>query len=94
MDEKITRALIDQVNSAIPPWGNERDVKTFVSRPMWEAFLRFLKLPSGTEPTEWRIKDCVRVYGSETIVVDSDLMFSYSLVSYERLLKDWELSDL
>lgn len=77
-DEQIAHALIGQVNSiAGENHCSERDVTTYISRPMWEAWSRFTKTEG--EPTEWLgLHETRRVYGSETIVVESPELFAVS----------------
>jgi hypothetical protein len=59
----------------------ETEVRTIISRPMWRLWNRELGDPEDSEPTEWLgIKDTNRVYGSETIVVESDALFSFSFL--------------
>lgn len=80
--------LIHQVQRAMAaceiPMATEKDVVTFITRPMWRAFLAFHNLPEDTEPTEWQGKDTVRVFGSETRIVESELWWAVS-VPAERL---------
>ena len=66
---EITRTLIQQVSKAAN--GNsETEVVTFITKPMWKAFMKELGHSPNTKPTEWTtIKDTRRVYGSRTIVV-------------------------
>jgi len=50
-----------------------------ITRPMWNAFLRGVGVPEDSEPTEWKgAHGTIRVWGSETIVVESQEMWSYS----------------
>lgn len=85
-DEQIMLALIGQVADAhanlrknICGPSTEADVQTIISRPMWDAFCRATKTPVGTKPTAWLgIGKTHRVYGSETHVVESEHMFSFS----------------
>jgi hypothetical protein len=90
-DDKIMLALVKQVSKAIPSWGNERDVVTYISRPMWKAFLRAIRKPEDSEPTDWiGFDDTIRVYGSQTIVVDSEEYFSYSATrTIKNFLQEW-----
>lgn len=79
----IVPALVRQVMACLhsmPPGCNERDVRTYISRGMWRAFVAELGLPGG-EPTEWKGKDTRRVYGSETIVIERPGMWSFSVPS-------------
>jgi hypothetical protein len=83
-DEKITLELIGQVMAAMralqenEPAVSESSIKTIITRPMWEAFLRATKTPEGSEPTEWNGMHTIRVFGSETHVVESDEWWSFS----------------
>jgi hypothetical protein len=58
--------------------GVETDVVTYVTRPMWNAFLRAAKKSENLSPTVWKGMGTVRVFGSETIVVESDDWWSAS----------------
>lgn len=67
---EITRALIGQVTKAASGHP-ETEVVTFITKPMWKAFMKELGHSTNTKPTEWTtIKDTRRVYGSKTIVVN------------------------
>lgn len=82
-DATIARNLMRQVQKAA---GDrvETEVRTVITRPMWKAFLRFTGAPEGTEPTAWLgIKNTHRVYGSETIVIESEDMWSVSALIEE-----------
>lgn len=77
-DREIMCALIGQVSLAAHG-GVETSVRTIITRPMWNAFCRAVGNPEDSEPTEWLgIKDTLRVYGSETIVIDHPEMASIS----------------
>lgn len=77
-DEEVMCALIHQVTKAAAG-GNERDVRTIITRGMWDAFCRAADIPEGSEPTEWKgIHSTYRVYGSETVVIESSEMKSFS----------------
>lgn len=85
-DDSIMRALVAQVSAAVPrkSGGSEQDVTTLITRPMWEAFLRAVGEPPGTEPSpEWS-KTAVRVYGSCTVVFEAEHMasISFSMENY------------
>ena len=72
---EIVRALVRQVSLA-SSGDNEQNVITTISRPMWKAFLSELDIPINTEPSkEW---GGTRVFGSFTIVIESDEMWSFS----------------
>lgn len=77
-DERIARDLIAQVAACVRPYRTEEDVTTVITRPMWNAFLRFSGVPENTPPTEWKGKGTVRVYGSKTVVVESGDMAAVS----------------
>lgn len=77
-DRFVMMALIAQVSKARPAQGSERDVRTLISRPMWNAFCRATKLPEDSEPSEWLGTESHRVFGSETVVFESDEMISVS----------------
>lgn len=79
-DSQIAFALIHQVTKAVPATcgANEQSVRTIITRPMWKAWCRFTVSPENSEPTAWLGKKTLRVYGSETIVVESDVMQSVS----------------
>jgi hypothetical protein len=86
-DRLIMATLIGQVLAALRegqrnhPGGpsSERNVRTVITRPMWNAFCRASGIPENTEPTEWiGCHKTRRVFGSETIVVESDEWWSAS----------------
>lgn len=79
-DIHIVCALIDQVTKAVPPGRSEQAVTTWISRPLWERFMRFCGEDAKVLPTEWLmpIELTRRVYGSRTIIVESELEFSVS----------------
>lgn len=58
----------------------EMDVVTIITRPMWRAFCRGCGMPENCNPTEWKGLATRRVYGSETIVIESDEMWSASRI--------------
>lgn len=71
-------ALVEQVSTALGAQkfghpANKRDIITFVTRPMWEAFCRAGHLPADSLPTPWIGKDTIRVF-----VVESSEMWSFS----------------
>ncbi len=79
-DFEIVKALESQVRKAVPSPGSERNVVTFITRPMWNAFLRWLKEPEDSEPTDWLWpKKTLRVWGSRTVVLNCESMASFSL---------------
>lgn len=76
-DYDIVRALVNQVAAAARSCGvSEVGVRTYITRPMWKAWLRALDMPEESEPGCWH--SGFRVYGSETIVVESDAFESIS----------------
>ena len=77
LDDAILRELVDQVAKAA---GNEseRSVTTVITRPMWEAWCRATGIPEGAQPSEWRGVGSYRVYGSETVVIESPEMAAVS----------------
>lgn len=85
-DNDILRALIHQVTKARPKGLPESFVTTIISLPMWKAFNRSLKCHESQSPsyTPHNTKTNHTVYGSLTIVVPSDRMFS---VSYPTKLR-------
>lgn len=77
-DEQIMCALIGQV-AAAAGGQVESSVETRISRPMWRAWCRAVKVPEDSEPTEWLgIHKTLRVYGSRTVIVESEEMFAAS----------------
>lgn len=77
--QTVVCALIGMVNDATPKGGNEADVTTLISRPMWRMFNRALGHPPDVKPTGWLgIGKTHRVYGSETIIVGSEAIYSVS----------------
>lgn len=84
-DEEIMCTLIGQVLLATSaaaetkPMASELDVVTYITRPMWEAFCRAAKIPVHSMPTEWKGVKSVRVFGSETKLIESDQWWSFSM---------------
>jgi hypothetical protein len=82
---EIMPALITQVMRAAGPTPTpETEVKTYISRGMWTQFLigtgMTLRAAKKTNPTGWiGIGKTHRVYGSETIVIESPELFSWSV---------------
>lgn len=69
--EQVSRAAAGEVETA---------VTTYISRPLWEEWLKATNAAPGTEPTEWLgIHETHRVYGSRTVILDSPAMFAVSL---------------
>lgn len=83
-DEEIMCALICQVASALQAsdkGNSERDVTTLVTRPLWNQWLRAVGLQQNCTPSEWLGQDFTRrIYGSKTIVLESELFRSVSFV--------------
>lgn len=83
--EEIFRALLGQVIVAMRAnrekgvVETERDLRTLISRPMWEAFLQIMGHPPGTNPTDWIGIGTIRIYGTETIVVESNEMWAVTM---------------
>ena len=73
-DFQVMVNLLEQVAKAVPKGGALRDVTTWITRPMWEAFQRaFLGKPPRT------------VGGSQTVIVESAAWRSVSLVMKPKL---------
>lgn len=78
LQRELIAALISQVFDAAKG-DNEQTVVTYISRPMWREWNKATDSPVDCEPTGWvGIHETRRVYGSETIVVESDHMWSFS----------------
>ena len=78
-DREVMHALMGQVASVVK--GNaksERDVVTLISRPMWRKWCADVGEPEDSVPGEWG--KSVRVYGSETIIVESEHDFAVSFL--------------
>jgi hypothetical protein len=84
-DFQVMVALVHQVSKAVPKGGNERDVTTIITRPMWQAFCRATNEPEDSEPTDWLSLASTRVFGSQTIVVESPAWRAVSLVMRPQL---------
>lgn len=83
--DKVMCSLVRQVSKATPRNGNEVDVRTCISQPMWDLFCKATGIPIGTKPTEWiGIKDTCRVFGSETIILDRRDYISWSETIVKR----------
>ena len=80
-DDDILRQLIHQVAKAVPKGENETAVTTVVTRPLWNAWCRAAGIPENSEPTGWDGCHANRIYGSKTIVVESDAMAAVSFAS-------------
>lgn len=73
----ITRSLIHQVTKAAASQ-SEREVRTWISRPMWEAFMLEVGTPISEIGKPWQGDKTRMVYGSETIIVESGGFWSFS----------------
>ena len=74
--------LIEQVESATPKGKTELDVVTLITRPLWRMWCESVGIPADSEPSkEWCGTGTKRVYGSRTIVVDSDKLAAISFPS-------------
>ena len=47
----IAQRLNEAVTEAIPEGGSERDVVTFISRPLWAIYCDAMGIPPGTAPS-------------------------------------------
>jgi hypothetical protein len=74
----LLSSLIGGVVTSVPEGGSERDVVTFVSKPLWNIWCEMTEMPPGTKPSDWIKDGCARIYESETILVDSDRFFAVS----------------
>ncbi len=84
LDQDLMCALVHQVTKAVPKksGGCESDVTTVITRPLWRRWCRAVGLPKNCEPTGWvGITKTRRVYGSKTIVVESDVEVAISFPS-------------
>jgi hypothetical protein len=86
-EQLVIFTLIDQVQNALKsrlgevPGICERDVRTVITRPMWNVFCRAIGVPENSTPTEWLgLHNTIRVAGSETIVIESDEWWSASAI--------------
>lgn len=77
------------VRDAVPSGGSEQDVITFISRPMWRKWCEDLGIVEKAfkddkvhflypEPSKFWGPTHARVYGSVTVVVESELYFAIS----------------
>lgn len=76
-DSDILRALVNQVSKAANG-GNETEVVTYITKPMWKRFLKACGLSVLLEPSEWNGEKTIRVFGSHTIIIDSKELKSVS----------------
>lgn len=80
-DEEIMFGLIDQVRKAAAG-GSERNVMTFITRPMWIAFLRAIKHPDlNTLPMPG-----LTVFGSRTLLFNRPQFWSMSFLVPDNAL--------
>lgn len=57
---------------------SERDVVTYLTRPMWDIWNQFTG--NSGDPTPWLGKELTRrVFGSETIIIPGDNLLAFSL---------------
>ena len=77
-EPELVNALICQVTKAANG-GSELSVTTFISKPMWKRFLKAIGINESSKPTGWNGDKTIRVYGSNTVVVDSNELFSLSV---------------
>lgn len=75
--DRLMCGLIHQVQKAAGGH-SELDVVTYISRPMWELWCDAVNMPRDSVPTEWKLHDCRRIFGSETRIVESDEFISWS----------------
>jgi len=80
-EPQLVNALICQVTKAANG-GSETDVTTFISKPLWKRFLKAIGINESSKPTGWNGDKTIRVYGSNTIVVESNELFSCSVKSH------------
>ena len=86
LDQSIFLALIRQVTQAVPDGQSETSVTTVVSRPMWHAWCRGTGMGENSEPTAWiGNPNTQRIYGSETVVVESEKFFAISFAGKYRV---------
>jgi len=80
-DEELMCALIAQVAKACPKGKAETSVTTIITRPLWRQWCRAVGMPQNSKPTGWiGIDKTNRIYGSETIVVESKAKVAISFV--------------
>ena len=83
-EEQLMFSLIDQVLLAtsaaadVKPMASERDVLTVITRPMWDLFCKAAGIPPNSSPSEWKGIHTIRVFGSETRVIESSQWWSFS----------------
>lgn len=72
-DEEIMIALVEQVQKAAAG-GSENDVVTFITRPMWMAFLR----ATGEKDLHKLPRPGLSVFGSRTLLFNREAMEAVS----------------
>jgi hypothetical protein len=77
-EDEVMCALIRQVAKAVPCGGNEPDVRTYITRPMWKLWCIAVGIPLNAKPGPWNSVNSFRVYGSETVIVESPHFLSWS----------------
>lgn len=84
--QDVMVSLIDQVRAAMRHRdgfdGNEREVVTLITRRFWVLWCAAVGLPPNSEPGPWEGLKSRRVYGSLTIVVESDVFAACSFVRH------------
>lgn len=76
--EQVMCALIGQVARAAQG-GTEQDVTTLITRPLWRTWNLAVGNHIDAPPTDWiGIEGTNRVYGSKTIIVESEELWSIS----------------
>lgn len=82
-DHEILSTLIGQVSRARPKHGSEMNVITLISRSMWRLWNEATDCNPDDEPMNWTHdpKQCRRVYGSYTVVVESEAFFAVSFAT-------------
>lgn len=89
INREILTTLINQVAKAVPDGQSEQAVTTIVTRPMWDQWCKAVGIPIGSSPTDWQLGEgCRRIYGSRTIVVESDVMASVSFATPSNSTSD------
>lgn len=85
LDRSIMSALIGQVAKSVPEGCAETSVTTIVSRPMWRAWCRGTGMDEDSKSTPWvGNPNTRRIYGSETVIVESEQMFAVSFAGRYR----------
>lgn len=80
----LISALIGQVTMAAAG-DTELNVITYITRPLWRQFNQTLGEVKDVEPTPWLgIGKTHRVYGSETIVVETPGLWAVSFNKHPK----------